>query len=270
MDGFLQWWNNLPQEVQNGITIAVIGGSAVGAITAIVKLSGKSIAAGWKRFFRKDQNLLPPPQQLLIKVETPQPLPPAKESEPSQPSTHAPHLPRPPVVGFVARRDKDGRDIVALLKTELAPERSQLIVLWGKGGIAKTLHELGRLAQSQGEIDEARRLYNESLEINKKLGDQSGIPLTLNNLAMIAQDEGETVEARRLYNESLEIKKKLGDQSGIATTLHNLGNLAEKEGDKAEAARLFREALSIFEKLGSPNAEIVRHTLKRVEGESDE
>jgi hypothetical protein len=39
-------------------------------------------------------------------------------------------------------------------------------------------------------------------------------------------------EARRLYDESLEIAKRLGDQSGIAITLHQLGMLAEEENDR--------------------------------------
>lgn len=54
-------------------------------------------------------------------------------------SRHAASLiPRPPVVGFVARRDDQGRDIVALLKRELAPDKSGLIALWGVGGTGKT------------------------------------------------------------------------------------------------------------------------------------
>jgi hypothetical protein len=81
-----------------------------------------------------------------------------------------------------------------------------------------------------------------------------------------ARDLSGIEEARRLYGESLEIKKRLGDQSGVAITLHRLGRLAEEEGDKAEAARPFREALSIFERLGSPDAEIARESLARVEG----
>ncbi|MBV9957148.1 MAG: tetratricopeptide repeat protein, partial [Acidobacteria bacterium] len=76
---------------------------------------------------------------------------------------------------------------------------------------------------------------------------------------------GELDEARRLYEESLEIKKELMDQSGIANALGQLGRLAEEEGNKLEAARLFHEALSIFERLGSPYAEIARRGLKRVE-----
>ena len=88
----------------------------------------------------------------------------------------------------------------------------------------------------------------------------------MHQLGRLAQGRGELEEARQLYNESLEIKKRLGNQSGIAITLHQLGRLAEAQSNKTEAARLFREALSIFEKLKSPKAEIARQSLKRVEG----
>jgi tetratricopeptide (TPR) repeat protein len=137
-----------------------------------------------------------------------------------------------------------------------------------QSGIASTLHELGRLAQAQGELEEARRLYEESLDIEKRLGDQSSIAITLHQLAMLAQQQGELEEARRLYEESLDIAKRLGDQSGIASTLGQLGSLAAQEGDEAKGVRLLREALSIFERLKSPNAEIVRKMLARLEGES--
>ena len=48
------------------------------------------------------------------------------------------NIPRPPVVGFVARRDAEGRDIVKYLTEELAPEKNQLVALWGPGGTGKT------------------------------------------------------------------------------------------------------------------------------------
>lgn len=47
-------------------------------------------------------------------------------------------IPRPPIVGFVARRDSEGRDIVERLKDELAPQKNQLVVLSGPGGVGKT------------------------------------------------------------------------------------------------------------------------------------
>jgi len=134
--------------------------------------------------------------------------------------------------------------------------------------IASTLHQLGSLAEEQGEFEEARRLYEESLEIDKRIGNQDGVAISLQGLAVLAQKQGELEEAARLYGESLEIAKRLGDQSSVAVSLNNLAILAEDEGDKEGAARLFRESLSIFERLGSPNAEIARESLARVEGES--
>jgi tetratricopeptide (TPR) repeat protein len=117
-------------------------------------------------------------------------------------------------------------------------------------GIASTLHNLAAIAQAQGELAEARRLYDESLEIEKKLGNQSGIAITLHQLAMLAEDQGELAEARRLYDESLAINKKLGNQSGIASTLHELGRLAQAQGELDEARRLYGESLAIKKKLG--------------------
>jgi tetratricopeptide (TPR) repeat protein len=140
--------------------------------------------------------------------------------------------------------------------------------LGNQSGIAVTLHQLGRLAEDKGEVEEARRLYNESLEIEKKLGNQSGIALSLHQLAILAHNQEDIEEARRLYKQSLEITKRLGNQSGIASTLHQLGRLAEDETDMVNAARLFREALVIFKRLKSPDAEIARESLERVEKEA--
>jgi hypothetical protein len=50
----------------------------------------------------------------------------------------APPIPRPPFVGFVARRDGEGHNIVERLKEELAPQKHQLVALWGAGGVGKT------------------------------------------------------------------------------------------------------------------------------------
>jgi tetratricopeptide (TPR) repeat protein len=122
--------------------------------------------------------------------------------------------------------------------------------LGDQSGIASTLHELGRLSQAQGDLGEARRLYDESLQIKKQLGNQSGIAKTLHQLAMLAQAQGDLGEARRLYDESLQIASHLGDQSGIASSLHELGLLAQAQGDLGEARRLYDESLQISKQLG--------------------
>src|SRR5262245_31180866 len=47
-------------------------------------------------------------------------------------------IPRPSRVGFVARRDQNGRDLIERLREELALERRQIVTLWGPGGAGKT------------------------------------------------------------------------------------------------------------------------------------
>jgi tetratricopeptide (TPR) repeat protein len=48
------------------------------------------------------------------------------------------NIPRRPYFGFVVRHDSEGRNIVGRLREDLAPERNQLVVLHGPGGVGKT------------------------------------------------------------------------------------------------------------------------------------
>jgi hypothetical protein len=67
---------------------------------------------------------------------SPVPEPPNKNASRAGGNIH-----RPSVVEFVARRDKQGNDIVAQLKEELAPHKQNLVALWGKGGVGKTTRD---------------------------------------------------------------------------------------------------------------------------------
>jgi tetratricopeptide (TPR) repeat protein len=57
--------------------------------------------------------------------------------ETAKPTPHL-HIPDILRVAFVARKDRDGKDIVQRLKEELAPNKNRLIALWGAGGVGKT------------------------------------------------------------------------------------------------------------------------------------
>jgi tetratricopeptide (TPR) repeat protein len=58
--------------------------------------------------------------------------------EDKEPAAAPSFIPRAPAIGFVSRRDTQGRDIVERLKEELAPGRNQLVTLSGAGGLGKT------------------------------------------------------------------------------------------------------------------------------------
>ena len=122
--------------------------------------------------------------------------------------------------------------------------------LGDRAGIARTLHNLGMLAHRQGDYAEARCLYQESLATAQQLGNRAGVASTLHQLGMLAQDQGDYAEARRLYQESLDIAQQLGDRAGVASTLHSLAMLAHRQGNYAEASQLYQESLDIKQQLG--------------------
>jgi tetratricopeptide (TPR) repeat protein len=110
---------------------------------------------------------------------------------------------------------------------------------------AAVLHQLGNVAYLQGDYAEARRLYQESLDIEQQLGNRAGVAPSLHQLGMLAQAQGDYPEARRLYQESLDIKQQLGDRAGVAKTIFQLGRLLEIEGKLDEALGLYRESMQI-------------------------
>ena len=68
---------------------------------------------------------------------------------------------------------------------------------------------------------------------------------------IIAYNEKDYNEARRLYQASLERLRKLGDRQWIAVMLYNLGELEEIEEDLPAAVVLFTHSERIFREIQS-------------------
>jgi tetratricopeptide (TPR) repeat protein len=122
--------------------------------------------------------------------------------------------------------------------------------LGDKSSVASTLHQMGMITRDTGYLDEARRLYAESLEISRELGDYSNMAGTLHQIGNMAYDTGDLVEASRLYAESLKISRELGNKRGVAQMNHQMGMVANATGDQVEARRLYEESLKIEMELG--------------------
>ena len=128
----VEQWRQLRDGTRDGIIAGVVVAVVIGAATVF----HKALLAGLKRLVGAD---VPAPPQVIVNVPAPTlPPPQTDQAAASQPTISAPLIPKPPGVGFVARRDLEGHDIVGLLKTELSPESNLLIALWGEGGIGKT------------------------------------------------------------------------------------------------------------------------------------
>ncbi len=115
---------------------------------------------------------------------------------------------------------------------------------------AKTLNGAGGIAYLQGDYPAARKLHEESLAIQRQLGDRKGVAAALNNLGSVARDVGDLASARAQFEESLSIGREMGDRWYVANVLGNLGIVAHEQGDYQPARALHEESLALLRELG--------------------
>jgi tetratricopeptide (TPR) repeat protein len=70
------------------------------------------------------------------------------------------------------------------------------------------LHCLAIIYANQGEVAKAIAFYEESLQLQEKIGNVQGKAATLHNLAIIYADQGEVAKAIAFYEQSLELDEK--------------------------------------------------------------
>jgi tetratricopeptide (TPR) repeat protein len=122
-------------------------------------------------------------------------------------------------------------------------------------GEADALNSLGTIKQNRGDLGEAERLYRESLAICREINDRKREATLLNNLGIIEQNRGDLTGAERLYRESLAIYREINDREREANSLNYLGIIEDNRGDLGEAERLYRESLVIYIEIGNLKGE---------------
>ncbi len=99
---------------------------------------------------------------------------------------------------------------------------------------------LGRLEE---EDPSTRALLEESLAIERELGDALGVACRLRSLAVVAMARGDLDEAERLGEQSVCIFREHGDRDGLGLTLAFLGMTLQLAGATDRADPCLREAL---------------------------
>ncbi|KAJ3289026.1 hypothetical protein HDU79_004403, partial [Rhizoclosmatium sp. JEL0117] len=120
--------------------------------------------------------------------------------------------------------------------------------------LASSKFNLGQIEFEKANYIEAKKLYNDCLQVLEKVYGSRlnpGTTTTIYALAQIATEQGDYVEAKKLYEECLQTDKKAhGTQHhSVASGIYALGQIAANTGDYAEAKKLYAECLQILEKL---------------------
>ena len=134
--------------------------------------------------------------------------------------------------------------------------------------MATSLNNLANLYDSQGRYEEAEPLYQQALEVYRKLlgNEHPDVATSLDNLAGLYSLQGRYEEAEPLYRQALDMRKRLGDEHlDVATSLNNLASLYDLQGCYEEAEPLYQQALETFEQwlgVNHPNTTTVRENLE--------
>jgi DNA-binding CsgD family transcriptional regulator/tetratricopeptide (TPR) repeat protein len=115
-------------------------------------------------------------------------------------------------------------------------------------GIAESLNSLANLAHGRGDLATARALYEESEILNRNIGYRGDV--VQHNLGVVAQEQGDLVAARQYLEASVATRRVLDDTPGLALSLAKLGEVIAAQGDLAEAHRALAESALVQRDLG--------------------
>jgi len=97
--------------------------------------------------------------------------------------------------------------------------------------------------QQQNHFAQGRRGYEQALTLARLASDSATVAMALNNLGNLSRDENRHADARKQYEEALDIRRALAKHNpdvylpDVATTLNNLGILSSAENRNADARK---------------------------------
>lgn len=117
---------------------------------------------------------------------------------------------------------------------------------WAQADMRK---RLGRVWPKFGEFAEAEQHLRIAAELYREAGDARGVVDAQEGLAALYHDSGREEQAVRLFQHTLTVNRSLGDDRCTGLTLISLGRLLTALDRPTEALRLLLEAREVFEKL---------------------
>ena len=131
-----------------------------------------------------------------------------------------------------------------------------------KRGVAANLSEISQVQARMGKPDLALASLQQALSLLREIGAKKETGDTLIDLGQRYEDQDKHDLALQNFKEALQIERDAGDERYQALCLNNIGNADFAKGEYADALTYFQQALDLRQKLNNP-AEIAE-TLSNV------
>jgi hypothetical protein len=106
--------------------------------------------------------------------------------------------------------------------------------------------------REQGELAEARALYECGISAFRGVNDRWGIAGSLADLGNLTREQGDYSTSEELYRESLSLFQELGHKRGIARGLELIAAVAAARAEAERALRLAGAAAALRQSIGTP------------------
>jgi tetratricopeptide (TPR) repeat protein len=121
-----------------------------------------------------------------------------------------------------------------------------------KWGMAASLSQMAQVYSLLGQPDKTLASLNETLKIEQEIGAKKEAGDTLIDLGNFYDERGRHDQALEMFKESLQIQRDSGDENYQALCLSNIGNTYFSIGQYQDALTYFQQALTLREKLKVP------------------
>ncbi len=130
-------------------------------------------------------------------------------------------------------------------------QRALKAVETGSAKEAMLLGNLGLVYQKRSDLDEAEKMFEKALDIEKKLGRLEGVANNYGNLGVIHRIRGDLDRAQVMHTKALEIDQKLERHHSVGAHYGNLGLIHKMRGDLDQAEKTLKKALEILGQIGN-------------------
>ena len=122
--------------------------------------------------------------------------------------------------------------------------------------LGDALNRLGDVLWRQGRFASAEAVFEESLELRRRVGDEIAVAYSLNNLAAVSAARGHLDTAQRTLETGLALTRRTANERGEIGALCHLASIASRQGQATRAAALLEEALVVARLRGATSAEL--------------